>query len=146
MLIETKCKLAYVSTIGSRIVEARRAAGFTTTSAFAEAMDTILKRWGYEGISRAAVAQWETGSTRNLRPENLIAVGEITGYSVAWIATGRGDKYHVDEVSPGAAEPAAPPYLTAEAVELAKKWMNLPTDTRELIARFVKTQKAVKVT
>ena len=41
-------------------------------------------------VSKAAVSQWENGDTKNLRPANLFAVQNFTGYSAEWIATGAG--------------------------------------------------------
>ena len=40
------------------------------------------------GVSKAAVSQWENGDTKNLRPANLFAIQNFTGYSAEWIATG----------------------------------------------------------
>ncbi len=42
------------------------------------------------GVSKAAVSQWENGDIKNLRPANLFAVQNFTGYSAEWIATGAG--------------------------------------------------------
>jgi SOS-response transcriptional repressor LexA len=41
-------------------------------------------------VSKAAVSQWENGDTKNLRPANLFAIQNFTGYSAEWIATGAG--------------------------------------------------------
>jgi SOS-response transcriptional repressor LexA len=43
------------------------------------------------GVSKAAVSQWENGDTKNLRPANLFAIQNFTGYSAEWIATGAGN-------------------------------------------------------
>ena len=42
------------------------------------------------GVSKAAVSQWENGDIKNLRPGNLFAIQNFTGYSAEWIATGAG--------------------------------------------------------
>ena len=42
------------------------------------------------GVSKAAVSQWENGDTKHLRPANLFAIQNFTGYSAEWIATGAG--------------------------------------------------------
>ena len=42
------------------------------------------------GVSKAAVSQWENGDIKNLRPANLFALQNFTGYSAEWIATGAG--------------------------------------------------------
>ena len=41
-------------------------------------------------VSKAAVSQWENGDIKNLRPANLFAIQNFTGYSAEWIATGAG--------------------------------------------------------
>jgi SOS-response transcriptional repressor LexA len=43
------------------------------------------------GVSKAAVSQWENGDIKNLRPANLFALQNFTGYSAEWIATGAGN-------------------------------------------------------
>ena len=42
-------------------------------------------------VSKAAVSQWENGDIKNLRPANLFAIQNFTGYSAEWIATGAGN-------------------------------------------------------
>ena len=41
------------------------------------------------GISDAAVSQWLSGETQNIRPENLFAAADYLGVSARWLATGR---------------------------------------------------------
>lgn len=60
-------KFAYM-TIGERIRKYRRARGWSQ-----QRLADEMKRY-YATVSRAAVAQWESGETKGLRPENLIAV------------------------------------------------------------------------
>lgn len=43
------------------------------------------------GISDAAVSQWVSGSTQNIRPDNLFATADYLGVSARWLATGKGD-------------------------------------------------------
>ncbi|HEX7964973.1 MAG TPA: S24 family peptidase [Gammaproteobacteria bacterium] len=43
------------------------------------------------GVSKAAVSQWENGDIKNLRPANLFAMQNFTGFSAEWIATGAGN-------------------------------------------------------
>ncbi|WP_166805055.1 helix-turn-helix domain-containing protein [Nitrosococcus wardiae] len=47
----------------------------------------------YVGVSRAAVAQWESGETKGLKPENLIFTAEKLNVSVKWLAIGKGPMY-----------------------------------------------------
>jgi len=44
----------------------------------------------YVGISRAAVAQWENGETKNIRPENLFRAAEKLKKSARWLVLGEG--------------------------------------------------------
>ena len=58
------------------------------------------------GVSKAAVSQWENGDTKNLRPANLFALQNFSGYSAEWIATGAGaarlkGRKSSDNTSPG---------------------------------------------
>ncbi len=58
------------------------------------------------GVSKAAVSQWENGDTKNLRPANLFALQNFSGYSAEWIATGAGAPHlkgrkSSDNTSPG---------------------------------------------
>lgn len=57
-------------TIGERIARLR---GEMTQTELA----TRVKRITGESLSRAAIAQWEGGAVKNLRPENLLAVCEV---------------------------------------------------------------------
>jgi transcriptional regulator with XRE-family HTH domain len=66
---------------GNRIKEAREGAGLTVAG--------LAKK---VGVSRSAVYQWESGDTKGLRPENLFAVADATGYAAKWIGTGQGTK------------------------------------------------------
>ena len=65
------------------------------------------------GVSKAAVSQWENGDTKNLRPANLFALQNFSGYSAEWIATGAGaarlkGKKLLDNTRPGPGVNALP--------------------------------------
>lgn len=67
--------------MGDRIKEAREGANLSV-----KALAAKVK------VSRSAVYQWESGDTKGLKPENLFAVADATGYSAKWIGTGHGTK------------------------------------------------------
>lgn len=62
--------------VGRRIAEARHAAGLSQ-AALAAAV----------GVSRSAVAQWETGRAGQLRA-NLARIGAALGVSASWLLEG----------------------------------------------------------
>jgi len=56
-----------------------------------EELDLSQEAFGrHMNVSKAAVSQWENGDIKNLRPGNLFAIQNFTGYSAEWIATGAG--------------------------------------------------------
>lgn len=71
-----------MNTSGERIRYARNNAGLTQN-----------ELGGACGVSRAAVTQWENGSSKSLRPENLFAVAKATKTNAQWLATGKGSPY-----------------------------------------------------
>jgi transcriptional regulator with XRE-family HTH domain len=42
------------------------------------------------GLSASAVHQWESGTTKGLRPANLVAVADHYNVSIRWLVTGVG--------------------------------------------------------
>lgn len=76
-------KIAYMTALsenmGDRLRRARE-----------EAQTTQQELADYVGVSRAAVAQWENGETKNVRPENLFKAAEKLGKSAKWLALGEG--------------------------------------------------------
>lgn len=44
------------------------------------------------GVSVAAVGQWESGKTKNLKLDHLIAIADALNINVRWLATGVGSK------------------------------------------------------
>jgi len=80
MLTTFKGKLAYVSkeTAGERIRRARTEAKLTQQD-LADAA----------GVSRAAVALWENGDTKSLKPNNLFKIARRLNKPAEWLATGQ---------------------------------------------------------
>ncbi|WP_022949550.1 XRE family transcriptional regulator [Methylohalobius crimeensis] len=68
-----------MSTIGERIKQARAAKGISQ-----QALGNAV------GVSRAAVSQWESGDSKGLKPENLLAVSKTLGVTVEWLVHGHG--------------------------------------------------------
>ncbi len=42
------------------------------------------------GVANSAVTQWITGESKSLRPENLYALADATGFEAEWLGVGRG--------------------------------------------------------
>lgn len=115
-----------MSTMAQRIKQARTRAGFSHQ-----------KLGEKVGVSRAAVAQWESGDTKGLRPDNLVAAADALRVSIRWLATG-------DTADDGPmfleAREESPTGLAPDAVEIARKWQDLPSETREMIRQFIYVQ------
>jgi len=110
MLSLTPCKFAYMrknlDTTGDRIRRCRIEAGLTQ------------KQLGQlSGVSAAAVAQWESGDTKTLRPANLFKVARVLKKSAEWFITGSGE------------EQAGP--------DLNKILNALPQDTQQLVLDLI---------
>lgn len=82
------CKLSYMRTPGERIKEEREALGWSQQK-LANEIAKIKK----EKISRAAVAQWEGGSSKTQKPDNLFAAAKAMGLSPQWILDETGEKH-----------------------------------------------------
>lgn len=52
------------------------------------------------GVSHTAVGQWEDGSTKNLRGDNLFKIAEATGCDPEWLISGKPSLRGVKEPSP----------------------------------------------
>ena len=136
MLIHDGCKLTYSMDIADRIIEARRAAGYQTTVAFAAQVNVVLKKWGYKGISREAVSMWESATVKNIRPENLAAISEVTSHTMKWLATGKGSKHEgYGFAIPQAREPTA--QYGDDVLAIAQRIKKLPPSVRDAIDRVM---------
>jgi transcriptional regulator with XRE-family HTH domain len=67
------------NSLGDRIRASRKAAKLTQ-----EQLGAIA------GVSGAAVAQWESGDSKTLKPENLFKIARRLGKSAEWLVTGEG--------------------------------------------------------
>lgn len=81
-----------MSTIGERIKEARTGSSLTVKQ-LADACS----------VTTASVYQWESGATKGVKPENLAAISEATGYRMEYIARGELPKSKPDtsNIAPG---------------------------------------------
>jgi phage repressor protein C with HTH and peptisase S24 domain len=50
------------------------------------------------GVANSAVSQWISGETKSLKPENLFALENSTGFSARWLAIGEGPERMVSEI------------------------------------------------
>ncbi|MDQ7965533.1 S24 family peptidase [Pseudomonas plecoglossicida] len=48
------------------------------------------------GVAPSAVTQWISGESKSLKPENLYALAEATGFRAEWLAIGRPPEREVD--------------------------------------------------
>lgn len=69
-------------------------------------------------IHRNAVYQWMDGTTKNLRPEYLFGLAELTGYSAKWIALEKGTKRDLKPLTQSTATDLS--FLTMAIQELEK--------------------------
>ena len=83
-------KISENAALGRRIVEARKAAGFTSGNEFSEAI----------GVSVVTLSNYETGK-RSPRAEELIKIREVTGADLNWLIVGKGS-------GPTSSEPSQP--------------------------------------
>ena len=92
MLSLFSCKLTYMKTPGDRIKEERVARQWSQQR-LADEIGKIKKA----KISRAAVAQWESGDSKTQKPANFFAAAEALGLSAQWVLDGSGIKHSNDE-------------------------------------------------
>lgn len=100
--------------------EIKKCMGTRLKKAREEAKITQQALADYIGLSRAAIAQWETGNTKNIRPENLFKAAEKLSKSAKWLALGEG--------------PETPPEFFYEAIS------NLPPPQAQQSLDFINFQ------
>jgi len=97
LLSESGCKFAYMhialEMMADRIKRARAEAKLTQEQVAAAV-----------GVTAAAVAQWETGNSKSLRPANLFKLARIVKKSPEWIATGEGPEELMEDLDNVVAE------------------------------------------
>ena len=69
-------------TIGDRIKQKRGEAKLNQTE-LAKAV----------GVSREAVSQWESGTSKGLKPENLLSCSKALACSIEWLITGQNNDH-----------------------------------------------------
>lgn len=112
-----------MTTIGERIREARSRAGMTQRT-LAELV----------GVSASAVTQWESGSTKGLKPDNLFSVADALRVSPRWLAIGRNDTIaqgqQLEEPQPAYSSGPGPQQ------QLLELWLRANDITRRKILRI----------
>ena len=85
MLMPAPCRFASMNraleTMSDRVRRSRK-----------EAQLTQQQLADMTGVTAAAVAQWETGDSKSLKPENLFKVARAVNKSPEWLATGEGQE------------------------------------------------------
>lgn len=75
--LETLCNDGYMETIGERIVRLRKERNLSQLQVANAAQ-----------VSRVAVTKWESGATKNLKLENLLAMCDLFGVSAEELISG----------------------------------------------------------
>lgn len=128
MLRSNGCKFAYmtIETMGDRI---RKLRGDMSQSELALRIKAITK----DTLSREAVAQWEGGKTKSLKPENLLAVCDIFRIDPWELVYGQKRTASAAVDTPNSASPAeAWPFDVSYA-----DFMRLPRDKRRQLVGLV---------
>lgn len=99
--------------LGNRIKKAR---GKLSQEAVAKAV----------GVSRAAVSQWENGSTKDLKLTNFFELARLLKKNPEWLATGHGQEEPVQAYLRTAESNGEYRNLSDEAIKAAREWMKLP--------------------
>ncbi len=99
-----------MNTPGQRIKAEREAKGWSQ-----QRLADEIKRIKGEKISRAAIAQWEAGTSKSQKPENFFPAAEALGLNPYWVLDGRMPK-HAERGSLPVAVDAAPGVKTATAL------------------------------
>lgn len=81
-LTSTLSAMEKLATMGARLRAAREEKGLSCPQ--------LAK---LVGLTRAAINQWETGTVKNIRPDNLINVCDELGVELRWLVTGEGPRY-----------------------------------------------------
>ena len=70
------------------------------------------------GTTRQAVYQWLNGETKTLKGETLVGAARILKANPDWLGSGKGDELAAPETGSSG--------LSADALEVARAWMQLP--------------------
>lgn len=118
------CKTAYMN-IGDRIKSSREAKGLSQRE--------LGKR---VGVQSQSVSQWESGTTKALRPENLLAVADELGVSIRWLISGRGARdpsIPAAELIASASDEHGLGPLSVEEADLVVAWRSWSPEIRKHI-------------
>lgn len=76
----------HMSDIGTRLLKLREERNGMPAVAVARAI----------GVTASALSQWETGTTKHIRPEHLLSAARFFDVSIEWLITGTGPRKSVE--------------------------------------------------
>lgn len=117
-------------TIGERIAKLR---GSMSQTELANRVKAITG----ESLSRAAIAQWEGGTVKNLRPENLLAVCEVFDVDPWSLVFGKFPKKAHEASEPESAMTDAI-HVSDHEREILVLYRTLPDETKDVVRGLVK--------
>lgn len=107
-------KLTFVrKSIGERVRDARKAKGWSQ-----QRLADAVK------VSRAAVSQWESGETKELKAENVLAVAQVLNVRIPWL---------VNEEGPMRAEPP----MTVDEMTMLEIFRGLSAEQQESLLKLL---------
>lgn len=112
-----------MTTIGQRI-KTTRTSKKLTQSALANLV----------GVTREAVSQWESGDSKTVKPDNLLAVADALEVDIRWLITGKISRY----IEQGVREEARPPVFSIEKMEALQLISTMPDDFSSLVLPFLR--------
>lgn len=83
----------------------------------------------YCGVANSAVTQWINGDSKGLKPENLFALAELTGFRAEWLAVGKGPERDIDSN----VKPALQPTRSFDYPEISWVQAGMPVEAIELL-------------
>lgn len=85
------------SQAAGRMYQLRKAVGMSAQ----ELANTVLEKTGCDSLTRATIANLENGRRAEIYLSELLALAEVFGVSVGWLATGEGIRCgHCNDVPP----------------------------------------------
>jgi len=111
-----------MTTIGQRI-KSTRANKKLTQSALAAMV----------GVTREAVSQWESGDSKTVKPDNLLAVSDALEVDIRWLITGKVQKYTGNNV-----REEMPPIFTKDKMEALQLISSMPDEFSIMVLPFLR--------
>lgn len=86
------------------------------------------------GVKRESVSQWESGDSKSLKPENLLATADALEVDIRWLITGKISRYLKNDVS----EPNPPPVFSKDKMEALQIISSMPDSFATQILPFLR--------